>query len=66
MAVEYIKTKTILTRVKQDDRWFRYDYGMNLYRGCSHRCIYCDSRAALWHRDLTGLEGGCHCCFIMS
>lgn len=48
MAVEYIKTKTILTRVKHDDRWFRYDYGMNLYRGCSHRCIYCDSRSSCY------------------
>ena len=20
-------------------------YGMNIYRGCSHGCIYCDSRS---------------------
>lgn len=23
--------------------------GMNLYRGCSHGCIYCDSRSACYH-----------------
>ena len=25
--------------------------GMNLYRGCSHGCIYCDSRSACYHMD---------------
>ncbi|MDR2824757.1 MAG: radical SAM protein [Prevotellaceae bacterium] len=25
--------------------WFGIDYNMNLYRGCSHGCIYCDSRS---------------------
>ncbi|WP_196606757.1 SPL family radical SAM protein [Pectinatus frisingensis] len=25
--------------------------GMNLYRGCSHRCIYCDSRSRCYHID---------------
>ncbi len=24
-------------------------YGMNLYRGCSHGCIYCDSRSKCYH-----------------
>ena len=23
--------------------------GMNLYRGCSHGCIYCDSRSKCYH-----------------
>lgn len=23
--------------------------GMNLYRGCSHSCIYCDSRSKCYH-----------------
>lgn len=23
--------------------------GMNLYRGCSHDCIYCDSRSNCYH-----------------
>ena len=25
--------------------------GMNLYRGCSHGCIYCDSRSACYPMD---------------
>ena len=25
--------------------------GMNLYRGCSHGCIYCDSRSECSHND---------------
>ena len=24
-------------------------YGMNIYRGCTHGCIYCDSRSACYH-----------------
>ena len=24
---------------------------MNLYRGCSHGCIYCDSRSSCYHMD---------------
>jgi DNA repair photolyase len=25
--------------------------GMNLYRGCSHGCIYCDSRSTCYQMD---------------
>ncbi|MBN2044960.1 MAG: radical SAM protein [Anaerolineales bacterium] len=38
-------TKGILNPVKQPDDWFGLKYNMNLYRGCQHRCIYCDSRS---------------------
>lgn len=27
------------------------DNGMNLYRGCQHGCIYCDSRSRCYHMD---------------
>jgi DNA repair photolyase len=40
-----IKAKTILNHVKQPDNWFGLKYNMNLYRGCQHQCIYCDSRS---------------------
>ncbi len=43
--VSEIQAKVILSRVKQPDDWFGLDYGMNLYRGCQHQCIYCDSRS---------------------
>ena len=26
--------------------------GMNLYRGCTHGCIYCDTRSACYEIDL--------------
>lgn len=28
--------------------WFGMDYNMNLYKGCSHGCVYCDSRSACY------------------
>lgn len=43
-----IKSKTILSTVKPDP-WFRISYNMNLYRGCTHGCIYCDSRSVCYH-----------------
>lgn len=33
------------------DSWFGTSYTMNLYRGCSHGCIYCDSRSSCYHID---------------
>lgn len=42
--VEYIPAKTIVLRTK-DTSWFGTQYNMNIYRGCSHGCIYCDSRS---------------------
>ena len=35
----------ILSHVKQPESWFGLKYNMNLYRGCEHQCIYCDSRS---------------------
>ncbi len=49
--MEFIKAKTILTKVKYGDTWYGVDYNMNLYRGCSHGCIYCDSRSNCYHID---------------
>ena len=39
--MHYIKAKGILTP----------DNGMNLYRGCLHGCIYCDSRSLCYQMD---------------
>jgi DNA repair photolyase len=41
-----ITVKTILSTVKNAPDWvFGLHYNMNLYRGCQHGCIYCDSRS---------------------
>lgn len=40
-----IQAKVLLSPVKQPDPWFGLRYSMNLYRGCQHQCIYCDSRS---------------------
>ncbi|MEN1817117.1 radical SAM protein [Clostridioides difficile] len=48
--IESIPAKQILQKVKFDNtRWFGIDYNMNLYRGCSHGCIYCDSRSTIYN-----------------
>lgn len=46
--MEYITAKTIVTRTKNEN-WFGSNYNMNIYRGCSHGCIYCDSRSECYH-----------------
>ncbi|MHB0856261.1 MAG: SPL family radical SAM protein [Anaerolineae bacterium] len=40
-----IPAKTIVTTVKSPGAWFGARYNMNIYRGCCHGCIYCDSRS---------------------
>lgn len=40
-AMHYVRAKGILSAQN----------GMNLYRGCSHGCIYCDSRSRCYHMD---------------
>lgn len=45
--IKYIDAKQILQKNKTLD-WFGADYYVNLYRGCSHGCIYCDSRSACY------------------
>lgn len=42
--IQYIPAKTIVTKTKTST-WFGIDYNMNIYKGCCHGCIYCDSRS---------------------
>jgi DNA repair photolyase len=44
MSIKEIQAKSILRKAKKIDSWFISWYGMNLYRGCSHNCTYCDGR----------------------
>ncbi len=43
--IKEIEAKVLLSHVRQPDDWFGLRYNMNLYRGCQHQCIYCDSRS---------------------
>jgi len=43
--IREIQAKVLLSHVRQPDTWFGLKYSMNLYRGCQHQCIYCDSRS---------------------
>ena len=49
--MEYIPAKTIVTKNKNTATWFGEDYNMNIYKGCCHGCIYCDSRSDCYHVD---------------
>ncbi|MBM4429353.1 MAG: radical SAM protein [Chloroflexi bacterium] len=46
-----ILAKTLLSAVKQPEPWFGLRYNMNLYRGCQHGCIYCDTRSECYGID---------------
>ena len=43
--IREIEAKTLLSHVRYPEGWFGVRYNMNLYRGCEHHCIYCDSRS---------------------
>uniref|UniRef100_UPI00336A8028 SPL family radical SAM protein n=1 Tax=Clostridium sp. 12(A) TaxID=1163671 RepID=UPI00336A8028 len=49
--MEYVPAKTIVTKTKSSADWFGIDYNMNIYRGCCHGCIYCDSRSDCYGID---------------
>lgn len=48
MEILTIPAKMLLIKNK-DLSWFGAEYNMNLYKGCSHGCIYCDSRSECYH-----------------
>lgn len=43
--MDYIKAKTIVSQYSENPSWFGINYNMNIYKGCCHDCIYCDSRS---------------------
>jgi DNA repair photolyase len=51
MNIREIEAKSILRKHKKIDSWFISRYGMNLYRGCIHNCIYCDGRSEGYYVD---------------
>ncbi|QVK17478.1 radical SAM protein [Mycoplasmatota bacterium] len=46
-----IKAKQILSSWSSGNHWFGCNYNMNIYKGCSHGCIYCDSRSECYQVD---------------
>lgn len=49
--MKYIPAKTILSPYSSSDEWFGTNYKMNIYKGCCHGCIYCDSRSSCYRID---------------
>ena len=43
--MEFINAKTIISKYTESESWFGINYNMNIYKGCCHGCIYCDSRS---------------------
>ena len=44
--MDTVPARQLLTPLRPSMTDFFYaDYNMNLYRGCCHGCIYCDSRS---------------------
>ena len=42
--IKEVEAKSLLRRQKHIDSWFLSSGGINLYRGCTHNCVYCDGR----------------------
>jgi len=51
VTIREIEAKSILRKHKKIDSWFISHYGMNLYRGCAHNCVYCDGRSEGYYVD---------------
>ncbi len=43
--MELIPAKTVISGYTDNNSWFGHNYNMNIYKGCCHGCIYCDSRS---------------------
>ena len=51
--MEYIAAKHLLHRSRSTE-WFGTDHTMNIYRGCCHGCLYCDSRSSCYQIEEFG------------
>ena len=50
MPIE-VEAKGLLNKAKHPSSWFGIEYGFNVYRGCQHGCIYCDTRSECYGID---------------
>lgn len=51
MPVDMIPAKNIVSNYSAHNSWFGCNYNMNIYKGCCHGCIYCDSRSDCYRVD---------------
>lgn len=51
LFMEYIDAKSILIKCGTNQYWFNVNFNMNIYKGCNHGCIYCDSRSEKYGLD---------------
>ncbi len=51
MTIREVNAKSLLRKNKKVESWFLTRYGMNLYRGCAHNCVYCDGRSEKYQVD---------------
>jgi len=51
VSVKEIQAKSVLRTQNKIESWFLSYYGMNLYRGCAHNCVYCDGRSEKYRVD---------------
>ncbi|WMJ81724.1 radical SAM protein [Clostridium sp. MB40-C1] len=49
--MKYVPAKTIISGYTDKNSWFDINYNMNIYKGCCHGCIYCDSRSECYRID---------------
>lgn len=49
--MRFVPAKSILSSYIEGNSWFGENYNMNIYWGCSHGCIYCDSRSECYQVD---------------
>lgn len=49
--MDFIPAKTLISAYRENDNWFGNNYNLNIYKGCCHGCIYCDSRSECYHID---------------
>lgn len=49
--MNFIPAKTIVSGYCENNEWFGNNYNMNIYKGCCHGCIYCDSRSECYQID---------------
>lgn len=48
--MEYIEAKTIVRKCTPNWNYLMFDYAMDIYRGCSHGCIYCYARSSYYDK----------------